>query len=295
MREAITRGEICLEDPETAIEYRVAAIEYRLWEDEAFSYVIMPNYSVIDLLDAPLFQGIPGLNLDLRRERYVRENRTPVFVSERAPAENREDVRALLDVVGMEYLDKLEWLMRTDTRYGGDNLYVRRPGEKSPFEVGDFASLAGGVPEVLGLVLGALAAGREVRGDGFVIDDGNRKDFHGLLRALYLKAGGPSGKTKGNSAPDSPGERHGRGRRRKPVDEIRFRYAVERFECGQITADQAAEEAGVSRATFFRRLKEREEEPKEPVLVDLAREHQDSDLARLNDQGIRDLIASRYE
>lgn len=258
MREVVTRGEICLEDPETAIEYRVAAIEYRVREDETFAYIVTPNYSVIDLLGEPLFQGIPGLNLDLRRERYVRENRTPVFVSERAPAESREDIRALLDEVGMEYLDKLEWLMRTDTRYGGDNLYVRRPAENDPLEVGDFASLAGGAREVLGLVLEALAAGREVRGDGFAIDDANRKDFHGLLRALYLKVGGPARESRGSSAPDSPRARRGRGRKRKPVDAIRYEYAVVRFEHGQITADQAAREAGMSRATFFRRLKERE-------------------------------------
>ncbi len=273
MREAVTRGEICLEDPETAIEYRVASIEYRVREDEAFRYVIAPNYSVIDLLSPPLFQGIPGLNLDLRRERYVRENRTPVFVSERAPAENREDVRKLLEAVGMEYLDKLEWLMRTDTRYGGDRLYVRRPLEGESAEPLDASSLEGGSAEAMRRILEALAAGRDVRGRGFSIDDSNRSAFHALLRALYLRdakvvsdaravpraqaksvASGAGSSGAGSGSAGAGGT--GRGRKRKPVDEIRYEYAVRQFEEGRITADEAAKKAGVSRATFFRRLKE---------------------------------------
>lgn len=251
MREVATCGVICLEDPETGIEYHLARIEYREREDETFSYAIEPNYSVIDLLSPPLFQGIPGLNLDLRRERYVRENRTPVFISERTPAENREDVRKLLDDAGMDYLNPLEWLMRTDTRYGGDSLFVRRPSEESGDVVVDMPSMEGGMREAAELLLRAVASGRNVRGDGFTIDDANRGVVHALLRGLCLK-----GKKRKPEPRPSSEEKRGRGRRRKPVDEIRYEYAVVQFEKGAMTADEAARKAGMSRATFFRRLKE---------------------------------------
>ena len=56
----------------------------------------MPFYHVIELLPTRLFQGIPGLDMCLRKERYVRENMTPVFISERTSRENRENLWELL-------------------------------------------------------------------------------------------------------------------------------------------------------------------------------------------------------
>lgn len=257
MREAVTQGIICLTDPETDVQYRVADIEYREREDETFVYAIAPRYEVADLLSPPLFQGIPGLNLDLRLPVYARENRTPVFVSERVPAENREDVRELLDETEMDYLDKLEWLIRTDTRYSGDNLYViRQDNAAKTVDVGNLEGLSPQTAEAAGQILGLVARGSMVEGEGFSIDDGNRKAFHNLLRALYLKGKGPRVQPKRTNDPTGA-PTAGPGRRRKPVDDIRFEDAVARFEAGRIPAAQAAYESGLSRATFFRRLKER--------------------------------------
>jgi hypothetical protein len=116
MNQIVTTGMICLDDP-LGFTYRISAVEYTLREDESYTYVFTPNYYVIDLLDSDLFQGIPGLDIDRRKTRYVRENITPVFISERTPAENREDLWELLANVKMEYLNRLEWLIRTNTRY----------------------------------------------------------------------------------------------------------------------------------------------------------------------------------
>ena len=76
---------ICLKD-DLGIEYVVSEIEYKIWKNEEFEYRFRPNYSVIDLLDTSLFQGIPGIDLDLRKEEYIRKNAVPTFISERAPA-----------------------------------------------------------------------------------------------------------------------------------------------------------------------------------------------------------------
>lgn len=46
----------------------------------------------------------------------MRDNITPTFVSERA-RRNREGLWELLAACDMEYLDKIEWLIRTDTRH----------------------------------------------------------------------------------------------------------------------------------------------------------------------------------
>ena len=31
----------------------------------------------------------------------------------------------------MQYLNQLEWLIRTDTKYSGDKLFVKRPEDKT--------------------------------------------------------------------------------------------------------------------------------------------------------------------
>ena len=78
MRELVTSGDICLKD-EYNLVYKIAEITYREREDESFIYEIRPNYSVISLLKVTDFQGIPGLDLDLRKEVYIRENIVPVL------------------------------------------------------------------------------------------------------------------------------------------------------------------------------------------------------------------------
>ena len=52
----------------------------------------------MDLLPNNIFQGIPGLNLELRKDKYVRKNMTPVFISERTPSAHREDLWELLSM-----------------------------------------------------------------------------------------------------------------------------------------------------------------------------------------------------
>ena len=104
MRELTTTGLICVRD-DYGIEYVVSKISYTVREDESYKYVFTPNYSVIDLLTYNEYQGIPGLKMELRKEEYVRENMVPVFISERSPNKNREDLWELLAEVGLDYQD----------------------------------------------------------------------------------------------------------------------------------------------------------------------------------------------
>ena len=71
--------------------------EYEEFEDETYEYRFYPNYEIIGLLNDDIFQGIPGLNLDLRKEVYIRNNMTPVFISERTPGPNRENLYEMLE------------------------------------------------------------------------------------------------------------------------------------------------------------------------------------------------------
>ena len=260
MRELRTEGVICLQDDETRIEYSVCDLALIEREDGSFRWEFAPRWAVVDLLAPPLFQGIPGLNLDLRLARYVRDGRTPVFVSERTPAENREDVRRLLDDVGLDYLNKLEWLIRTDTRYPGDPLYVRAVSPKdgvSVAKVGDLSDAGPRSAQAMRAILEHLAAGRRVEGDGFVVDESNRESIHNLIRTLYLRERRHLGEVLAEGRARARLEGGTAGRKPMEIDDVALRDVVERYESGRLGADQAAAELGISRSTFFRRLKAR--------------------------------------
>ena len=104
----------------------IAQIDYQEFDEENFQYVISPYWEIIDGLPASIFQGIPGIDMDLRLERYYRVNYIPTFIAERTPSENREDLWDILESVGLDYYDRFEWLLRTTMRSANDNLIVER-------------------------------------------------------------------------------------------------------------------------------------------------------------------------
>ena len=105
---------------------QVGKITYEQFENEEFQYIISPFWPIIDTLSSKVFQGIPGIDMSLRLEHYYRVNYVPVFITERTPGSSREDLWELLDSVGLDYYDRLEWLIRTDLRAAIDNLIVER-------------------------------------------------------------------------------------------------------------------------------------------------------------------------
>ena len=107
-------------------KYAVSRVDFERFDEQNFQYIFSPEWSVIDTLPASIFQGIPGLDMSLRLERYYRVNMTPYFISERTPSEGREDLWELLDEVGLDYYDRFEWLLRSNMRCGTDNLIVER-------------------------------------------------------------------------------------------------------------------------------------------------------------------------
>ena len=191
MRAVSTHGQICLNDTYGFI-YKIAKLEYTLWEDDSFRYVFTPNYSVVDLLSPKLFQGIPGLDLSCRKPQYVRMNRTPVFISERTPSEHREDLLSLLNECQMDHLNRLEWLIRTKSRYSGDDLYVLRfdPEEPTAVEVDDLSTLGPRGIDIIRKLLEILCAGKTFSSPDVVIDDVTRAQYYHLLLALLRSDNG---------------------------------------------------------------------------------------------------------
>lgn len=257
MRTVTTEAALCVADEGVGLECKLAKVTYLVREDDTFCYTVEPCYAVTDLLRPPLFQGIPGLNLDLRLARYVRENRTPVLISERAPAPNREDLQELLTGVGMTYLDPLEWLIRTDLRYSGDRMYLRRwepADEPRELQLGDLIEKGARTDAAALAALGALYQGHALAGDGWHVGGGGpeRATAYRLLRELCLRAG-VRGDARGKGILRSPA---GRGRRRTAAGGLDLLAAVAAYEAHELSAEEAAGRLGVGTATFYRRLRE---------------------------------------
>lgn len=254
MREITTHGDICLND-EYNFTYKVADIIYTEREDETFIYEIRPNYSVIELLDTKDFQGIPGLNLDLKRESYIRENVVPVFISERTPGKNREDLWSLLKNCDMQYLNQLEWLIRTDTMYSGDKLFVQRPEDKST-KVESIHSFGNRSAVICRKILEIICYGDTVISTSLIIDDTNRKGYYEVLKALY------SSERKFLDSKRSAGVRvsaqkgNYKGRARIKIDKLAAQEIFTEYEAERISSRVAAEKLGVSNSTFLRRYRE---------------------------------------
>lgn len=250
MREKMTEAQLCLDGP-GGFTYILGLVRYTVREDDSFRYELEPDYAVIDLLGSVDFQGIPGFDLSARKARYERVNRTPTLIADRAPMENREDLWQLLDQCDMEYWDPLEWLVRTKTRYIGDGLYFRAvPPAENGLEAGE--AIAGAVTSRQGTatVLRALCEGREVTIAGSAVSSPERKALYGCLLPLYEKM------SRGEVARGEAQVASRRGRKRKPVDELMLREAVERYRSRQWSAKEAAAYLAVSEPTFYRRMGE---------------------------------------
>lgn len=113
----------------------VAQIDYQEFDEENFQYVFTPYWEIIDNLPPTIFQGIPGIDMDLRLNKYYRVNYIPTFITERTPAKNREDLWELLESVGLDYYDRFEWLLRTKMTCGNDNLILEK---KNPQVIKDY-------------------------------------------------------------------------------------------------------------------------------------------------------------
>lgn len=261
----------------TGCKYAVSRIDFERYDDQNFQYIFSPEWSVIDAIPSSIFQGIPGLDLALRRERYYRVNMTPSFISERTPSESREDLWELLDAVGLTYYDRFEWLLRTNMRAGTDNLIVERAEDarRIPYEsisslpedlqpgdcvvIKSFQSVATTSYQLRKNLLQILRSGAQIWNEAE-----NRKlseeECSVLLNVLLLqeslenkqirqhhKEGVARAKNDGKYA----------GRKKITVDPTLLRQVAADFRSHKISEEEAMQRTGIaSRSTFYRRLKE---------------------------------------
>ena len=253
MKSVITSGLICVKD-KLNVEYFLAKIEYQVNEDETFEYRFSPYYNVIELLDSSIFQGIPGLDLDLKKEVYIRKNKTPVFISERAPSENRENLIEMLESVDMDYLNQLEWLIRTNLKYSGDNMYVKRYEDNENVEIPLINNL--NTNSLLKRILSEMCKGNTVTFGNFLIDDSNRKEIHYLLSKLYEKGKIYQYNKMLEGIKNAKNDGKYKGRKKKEIEDTEFYEIYKMYKNKTLLLEDAINKLGISKATFYRKVKE---------------------------------------
>ena len=257
-------------------KYAVARIDYERFDDQNYQYVFSPEWSVIDTMPSSIFQGIPGIDMSLRLEKYYRVNMTPYFISERTPSEAREDLWELLESVGLDYYDRFEWLLRTNMRCGTDNLIVERSvsarnihiAEESALVdlqpndvvvIDDFRQIASTSNRLRQKLLNVLRSGAHIylAAENRVLTEDECNLLLQLIMAQYeldvlnQKHERQQGIEKA--------QRDGKysGRKRICVDEHLLQRIAKDFEEQRISESEAMKRAGIfSRSTFYRRLRE---------------------------------------
>lgn len=257
MRSLVTSGWICLQD-EYNFVYKIARIDYSECEDGCFKYSFHPFYSVIDILPPRLFQGIPGIDLSLRRACYERENIVPVFISERTPSENREDLWQLLEESGMDALNRLEWLIRTNKRYPGDNFFVKPvTGEDVITERrSSMYHLVDRYDKILRKLLEIICFGDCLISDEIIINNNNRAEYYRLFMAMYLKDYNSKRAAHIEGIKRAKANNVYRGRMRAQIDPLLFEKISAAYLNNKISVEEATAKLGISRSTFFRRLRD---------------------------------------
>ena len=259
---------------------QVGRIVYESFENEEFQYIITPFWDIIDMLPGSVFQGIPGIDMELRLEHYYRVNYTPVFMTERSPGPNRVDLWELLDSVGLNYYDRLEWLIRTDLRAAVDNLIVERAREEVQISeahtrehlrqavnegqygdeivIDNLQLLGRNAEESIKLLNRLMHYGIRLksRQEGIDLAAGDYQNFLPVFAALHSmnlekrkrsqRAGIQAAKEKGVY----------RGRKRKEVDGELLTDIIKRFQRKEIDLAEALELTQISKSTFYRRMRE---------------------------------------
>ena len=256
--------------------YSVGEVIYEIYDEQNFQYIIIPYWQYIDQLPSGLFQGIPGINMDVRRDCYYRVNMTPTFISMRTPSESRENVRELMASVGLDYYDRFEWLLRTEARCGDDNLMVVRkpenrriiglaqitesrsmhPGDVVEIDsLSDFQSTNSRLVEDLYRFL-QCGAQIYIRKERRFLEAEERRIMLYLLREMLVAMDRNSRNRREEGIEEA--KMNGRYTGRKPikVDEQLLRRIAYDFEQGRISEQKAMQILGInSRSTFYRKLK----------------------------------------
>lgn len=257
MEEKTVNGIICVEDELNTV-YEVCRISQLSRNDGTFDYTFLPNYPICDLLDSKVFPGITGLNLDLRRPRFMRVRTIPEFIEERTPSPDDPYLQQSLEAAGMEQLDRLEWLIKTGYRFPTDGLFVIADYDHNNESIAmeSIVTLAKNTELACKELLSQIGKGANITIGDIEATGEALRSLHHTARALYEK--GHAYRLSRQRSGIALAAQHGRlGKSRQiTLEQEKLDEVLAKFNRGQLNANEAAKALGVSRATFYRKLKQ---------------------------------------
>lgn len=250
MNSKVSYATICTKDKEN-ITYAVCDIKYAINEDDTFCYTFIPRYSVIDLLSSDVFQGIPGLDLDLRKAQYERKNILPTFISERVPSDNREGLQELLEKVDLGYLDPIEYLIMNKNKYSGDDFFAVPYKQTETIQVDNKLLSTRNTREIMLLLLENIALGNDIDGE-YIVNDRNRADIYKVLIKLYRKSTAVLSRQQGNGRDIAKKSHRYKGRKPIKVDFLRFQTISNQINNGQLSLKEGLSILGIKKDKYYR-------------------------------------------
>ena len=255
--------------------YSVGEIVFERYDDQNYQYIIKPYWNLIKSIPNGIFQGIPGIDMDLRYDTYYRVNMTPEIISMRTPSESRENVRQLMASVGLDYYDRFEWLFRSESKCGDDNLMIVRKYDRtnkalSISEINDINlspedtlnihslnELSSGRSSIVKYVYLILQSGVRV----YITSENRFLEENERVIMLYLLSNMLEGINNANMSNRKKGrelaKKSGRYTGRKPIEvnEKLLRSVSKDLRTHLISEEEALQKLSMSRSTFYRKLK----------------------------------------
>lgn len=256
--------------------YSVGEVIFERFDEQNFQYIIKPYWKFIDQLPHGLFQGIPGIDMDLRKEAYYRVNITPTFISMRTPSESRENVKELMRLVGLDYYDRFEWLLRSKMKCGDDNLIVvRKPTDnlkiqnldsiknrnlhaKDVIEIDYLSDIQSSNAKLVEDLFCLLHSGVQIfiRSESRYIDDNERRTMLYLLKNMLECIDRNNKKRREEGIEEAKKNKRYTGRKPIEIDEQLLKQVSIAFLNNSISEKEAMGKLGFnSRSTFYRRIK----------------------------------------
>ena len=215
-------------------------------ENSSFRYVYIPHYRVIDILPPEVdFEGIQGIDLELRLDKYVREG-IPTFVGERVPPQTRVDLYKILEKNNLKYYEPMQLMILDSGKYCGDNLQVQKFIEQESVDIKlkGTSDLYKSVSQIV----------KNIALDNIVTIDNESQEFVSVFKSLYpvylnlydikCMIQKNTAKNKGN-----------RGRPQKYIKDDEFIKIVQLYKKKEISMADVLNILDISRSTFVRKMK----------------------------------------
>lgn len=248
------------------VTLNVCRIAYETFESGDYQYVFEPYYSVLDALPSSICEGIPGIDLEKRKKYYYRVNMVPSFISERTIDKDREDLKDELNKMCMSEYNPLEWLIKTDTEYSGDNLIVtkiRLPQELKGINcmdlmygdtLTDLSLLDSNLDQQSKQLFALVGSGVDIKSESLLIDESNRTGILKLLIHMFKTY--YSLKENSKKKEELTGVQVVKNKRKK-IDDFLMEEVIKELELNIIDEREAMSMLKVNtRSTLYRKIRE---------------------------------------